>query len=196
MGPLIPHELLSPEWNNVIALIIGIAFGYIMEASGFSSSRKLIGVFYGYDFAVLRVFFTAAIVSMIGILYLSKLGYLNFDDLYIQPTYLNSAIIGGIIMGIGFVAGGFCPGTSLCAAAIGKLDGLVFIVGLMLGVVVFSEMFPLLEGTFNANNLGGITLKDTLGLSNEWTTFIFAVIAVIAFYGTTILGRYIRNVWY
>jgi len=196
MGPLIPNELLSPEWNNVIALIIGIAFGYIMEASGFSSSRKLVGVFYGYDFAVLRVFFTAAVVAMIGILYLSKLGHLNFEDLYIQPTYLNSAIIGGIIMGVGFVAGGFCPGTSLCAAAIGKIDGIVFIIGLMLGVVVFSEMFPLLEKTFNANNLGGVTLEDTLGLSNEWTTIIFAIIAVVAFYGTTILGRYIRNVWY
>ena len=196
MGPLIPNELLSPEWNNVIAVMIGLAFGYIMEASGFSSSRKLVGVFYGYDFAVLRVFFTAAVVSMIGILYMSKLGYVNFDDLYIQPTYLNSAIIGGLIMGVGFVAGGFCPGTSLCAAGIGKIDGIVFIIGLMLGVVVFSEFFPLLESTFNANNLGGVTLKDTLGLSNEWTTAIFAIIAVVAFYGTTILGRYIRNVWY
>ncbi len=196
MGPLIPHELLSPEWNNVIALIIGVAFGYLMEASGFSSSRKLAGVFYGYDFTVLRVFFTAAVVSMIGILYLSKLGYLNFDDLYIQPTYVDSAIIGGVIMGVGFVAGGFCPGTSLCAAAIGKIDGMVFILGLMLGVVIFSEMFPWLEGTFNAHNLGGVTLEDTLGLSNEWTTAIFAIIAVVAFYGTTILGRYIRNVWY
>ncbi|HHB78964.1 MAG TPA: sulfurtransferase [Saprospiraceae bacterium] len=196
MGPLIPHEILSPEWNNVIAVFIGLAFGFIMEASGFSSSRKLVGVFYGYDFAVLRVFFTAAIVSMIGILYLSKLGYLNFDDLYVQPTYLRSAIIGSVIMGLGFVTGGFCPGTSLCAAGIGKLDGLVFIIGLMIGVVIFSEMFPLLEKTFNADNLGGVTLKDTFGISYEMTTVLFTVIGVIAFYVTTIIGRKIRNVWY
>lgn len=196
MGPLIPNEIISPEWNNLVALLIGLSFGYIMEASGFSSSRKLVGVFYGYDWAVLRVFFTATVVAMIGILYMSKLGILNFDDLYIQPTYLDSAILGGVIMGIGFVAGGFCPGTSLCAAGIGKLDGVVFIIGLMLGVVVFSEFYPALEGIFNANNLGGITLEDSLGLSNEMTTFLFAVLAVVAFYVTTIIGRYVRNVWY
>ncbi len=45
----------------IIAILIGIAFGFILEASGFSSSRKLAGVFYGYDFAVLKVFFTAAV---------------------------------------------------------------------------------------------------------------------------------------
>ncbi len=196
MGPLIPNELLSPEWNNVVALVIGFAFGYIMEASGFSSSRKLVGVFYGYDFAVLRVFFTAAIVAMIGILYLSKLGYVNFDDLYIQPTYMKSVIIGGLIMGLGFVVGGFCPGTSLCAAGIGKIDGLVFIFGLMLGVVLFSEFFPYLESTFNANNLGGVTLKETLGLSHEWTVFLFTAIGIVAFYITTLIGRHIRKVYY
>ena len=62
MGPLIPNEIIPFEWSSIIAIVIGICFGFILEASGFSSSRKLAGVFYGYDFAVLKVFFTAAIV--------------------------------------------------------------------------------------------------------------------------------------
>ena len=61
MGPLIPNGIIPEEWNSIIAILIGIAFGFILEASGFSSSRKLAGVFYGYDFAVLKVFFTAAL---------------------------------------------------------------------------------------------------------------------------------------
>ena len=129
MGPLIPNEIISFEWNSIIAIVIGIFFGFILEASGFSSSRKLAGVFYGYDFAVLKVFFTAALVSAIGILYLDYLGYLDMSILYIHPTYLWGAIIGGAIMGVGFVAAGFCPGTSLCAVAIGKKDAFVYVFG-------------------------------------------------------------------
>ena len=152
MGPLIPNELIPHEWNNIIALLIGIAFGYILEASGFSSSRKLAGVFYGYDFVVLKVFFTAAIVSIIGLLYMDYLGYVDIGQLYIHPTYLWGAIIGGIIMGAGFVAGGFCPGTSLCGVAIGKIDAMVYVVGIMIGVFIFQNythfLSPFITDTF------------------------------------------------
>ena len=41
MGPLIPNGILTDEWNIIIAVLIGLAFGFILEASGFSSSRKL-----------------------------------------------------------------------------------------------------------------------------------------------------------
>ena len=75
MGPLTYFDIISTEWNYVIALLIGMGFGYIMEASGFSSSRKLIGEFYGYDFAVLRVFFTATLVAIIGLLYMGYFGW-------------------------------------------------------------------------------------------------------------------------
>ena len=134
MGPLIPNGVLTAEWNIIIAVLIGLAFGFILEASGFSSSRKLAGVFYGYDFAVLKVFFTAALVSVIGMYYMNYLGWIDMSMLYIHPTYLWGAIVGGAIMGIGFVAGGFCPGTSLCAVAIGKLDAWIYVLGILIGV--------------------------------------------------------------
>ena len=145
MGPLIPNGVIPYEWNNIIAILIGIFFGFILEASGFSSSRKLAGVFYGYDFAVLKVFFTAALVALIGILYMDYLGYLNMEQLYIHPTYLWGAIIGGIIMGVGFVSAGFCPGTSLCAVAIGKIDAIVYVIGIMVGIFIFSELYTVFE---------------------------------------------------
>ncbi len=107
MGPLIPNGIIATEWNYVIAIFIGMAFGYILEASGFSSSRKLAGVFYGYDFVVLKVFFTAAVVAVIGLYYLDYLNWVDIAQLYVHPTYLWAAIIGGVIMGFGFLAGGF-----------------------------------------------------------------------------------------
>jgi hypothetical protein len=196
MGPLIPNGVIPYEWNSIIAILIGIAFGFILEASGFSSSRKLAGVFYGYDFAVLKVFFTAALVSMIGILYMDYLGYLDMTQLYIHPTYLWSAIIGGVIMGVGFVAGGFCPGTSLCAVAIGKIDAIVYVFGIMVGIFIFSELFDLFQPLYDGDFYGNITLMDTFGINPYWIAFIFSIIAIIAFVATDLIRKRTKKVFY
>jgi len=196
MGPLIPNELIPLEWNFIIAILIGIAFGYILEASGFSSSRKLTGVFYGYDFAVLKVFFTAAIVAVIGLYYLDYLNIIDISQLYIQPTYLWAAIIGGVIMGVGFLAGGFCPGTSLCAVAIGKIDGIVFVIGLMIGVFIFSESFSLIEPLVTSSNLGHITLSESLGVPSYWLILIITIIAIIAFAFSDWVRSKVKKVFY
>lgn len=196
MGPLIPNGIIPMEWDSIIAIIIGIAFGFVLEASGFSSSRKLAGVFYGYDFAVLKVFFTAAAVSVIGIYYMDYLGYLDINQLYVHPTYLWAAILGGIIMGVGFVAGGFCPGTSLCAVAIGKLDAWVYVGGIMIGVFVFSELYSFFEPVYNGYYLGNITLVDSFGWNPYWVIFIFSIIAIVAFVVSDVVRKKVKKVFY
>ncbi len=196
MGPLIPNGLISSDWNYIIAILIGMAFGYILEASGFSSSRKLAGQFYGYDFAVLKVFFTSAVVAVIGLYYMDYLNWIDISQLYIHPTYLWAAIIGGMIMGVGFLAGGFCPGTSLCAVAIGKIDGMVFTLGLVLGIFIFSESFSALEPFFEGSNLGHITLVDSFNISPYWIIFIFTIIALVAFYFSDWVRSKVKKVFY
>lgn len=196
MGPLIPNGVLPEEWNYIIAILIGLAFGYILEASGFSSSRKLVGVFYGYDFAVLKVFFTSAVVAVIGLYYMDYLNWLDISQLYVHPTYLWASIIGGMIMGVGFLSGGFCPGTSLCAVAIGKIDGMVFTVGLMIGIFLFGELFDFMEPLFDGSYLGYITLVDSLGISPYWIIFVFTIIALIAFYFSDWVRSRVKKVFY
>lgn len=166
MGPLISNELISSNSNMFFAFLIGIGFGFILEASGFSSSRKLVGVFYGYDTVVLKVFFTAALTAMIGLLFLSLFDWIDLDLVYINPTYLYSTIVGGVIMGAGFIIGGFCPGTSFCAASIGKIDAMFFVGGLFLGIFIFAEAYPLLEGFYKAKFMGIPTLSNVLGLKD------------------------------
>lgn len=196
MGPLIPNGVISMEWDSIIAIIIGIAFGFVLEASGFSSSRKLAGVFYGYDFAVLKVFFTAAAVSVIGIYYMDYLGYLDISQLYVHPTYLWGAIIGGVIMGAGFVAAGFCPGTSLCAVAIGKLDAWIYVGGIMIGVFIFSEFYTFFEPIYDGYYFGNITLVDSFGWNPYWVIFIFSIIAIVAFVASDIVRKKVKKVFY
>jgi hypothetical protein len=196
MGPLIPNGVIPAEWDSIIAILIGIAFGFVLEASGFSSSRKLAGVFYGYDFAVLKVFFTAALVAVIGVYYMDYLGYLDVNQLYVHPTYLWGAIIGGVIMGLGFVAGGFCPGTSLCAVAIGKIDAIVYVGGIMVGVFIFSEMYTFFEPIYDGYFYGNITLEDSLGINPYWFVFIFSIIAIVAFVVADMVRKRVKKVFY
>lgn len=193
MGPLIPQGLIAGGWDFVIALLLGMAFGFILEASGFSSSRNINGVFYGYNFVVLRVFFTAVVVCMVGLMYFDYMGWINFDMLYILPTFPAPMITGAAIMGIGFVMAGFCPGTSYTAMAIGKLDGWVFTGGLFLGIFIFSEAFPLFEDFYYKGNLGSITIGEMFGISNQLFTFIFVIIAIVAFYVTWLIEKRVRK---
>jgi hypothetical protein len=183
MGPLTPF-IISEEFSLVIGFFLGIGFGFVLEQAGFSSTRKLVGLFYGYDFTVLRVFFTAGITAMAGVLLMDHYGFLNKEILYINPAFINSALVGGAIMGAGFIIGGFCPGTSVCALAIGKLDALAFVAGIITGVWGFTELFPSLEKLYLAGNLGGMRFSEYLGMSDITFAFLLAAIAIISFAAT------------
>lgn len=196
IGSIISSGIISPAWDNLFAVLLGMGFGFALESSGFSSSRKIIGTFFGYDFVVVKVFFTAAIFASLGLLYLSYLGLLDFSTLYIQPTFMTSAIIGGIIMGIGFAMGGFCPGTSLCAAAVGRLDGLVFFGGMFIGVFMFSESFPLFEKMFYSGTQGAKMINTVLGISPELFTFLLVFAALGMFIGASWLEKKVKKVEY
>jgi len=182
MGPLLVNELISSSANLLMAFLIGIGFGFVLESSGFSSSRKLAGVFYGYDTVVLKVFFTAGITAMLGLLFFSLFGWIDLSLIFVNPTYMPSAIAGGVIMGAGFIMGGFCPGTSVCAAAIGKIDALVFIGGIFIGVFAFGEAYPLWESFFKAGFQGYPRLNEVIGVSQGVLALLIVLIAFGAFY--------------
>jgi hypothetical protein len=182
MGPIV---LLSDaaEWINLLTgFLIGIGFGFALEQAGFSSSRKLAGMFYGYDTTVLKVFFTAAIVAMVGSQLLKYFGLIDMDLVYVNPYYPYAAIIGGVIMGAGFVMGGFCPGTGISAFSIGKIDALVFLLGGLMGAFLFGETFPYIQNIYMAHPKGAVKLSETLGMSDGVLILMIIIIALIMFW--------------
>lgn len=182
MGPIVPLFEISEEVNLLIGFLIGIGFGFTLEQAGFSSSRKLAGMFYGYDITVLKVFFTAAITAMLGLLFMNYFGMIDMGIVYINQYYMSSAIVGGVIMGAGFIIGGFCPGTSVCAAAIGKIDAMYFIGGSMIGILLFGQTYPLWQELHNSQFLGSLKLSDSIGVSDGLLGFVVIVAAVLMFW--------------
>ena len=172
-----------PEWLSLlIAFLIGIGFGFALERAGFSSSRKLAGIFYGYDTTVIKVFFTAALVALVGSQFMSYLGLLDLSKVYVNEFYTGASIIGGVIMGAGFIMGGFCPGTGLSAVSIGKIDAMVFLAGGFLGAFLFAESWPLINGLANSGNKGPMRINEILGISPAGFTLLLIVVAIGMFW--------------
>ncbi|GAB4273494.1 MAG: hypothetical protein Kow0080_21020 [Candidatus Promineifilaceae bacterium] len=181
--PLVWSEILGHWGQYIVYLLIGFAFGYVLEISGFGYSPKLAAQFYFKDMTVLKVMFTAIIVAMVLIFGASAIGLLDYNLIWVNPTYLWPGILGGIIMGFGFIIGGFCPGTSLVAAATAKLDGIFFVLGVFFGIFLFGETVDNYAEFWNSSYMGRFTLPDWLGVSTGWVVLGVVLMALFMFWG-------------
>ncbi len=161
--PLYVFERISDAQGLVVAFVLGLGFGGFLERAGFGSSCRLCAQFYLYDMTVLKVMFTAIVTAAVGLWLFSAIGWLDLPALYLTPTALAPQLAGGLLLGAGFIIGGYCPGTSVTASATGSGDAMVFLVGFAAGVALYAA-FPGLEAWFAADNVGEVTLPAALGL--------------------------------
>lgn len=183
MAPFYKMGFFGEQTSFLIALIIGISFGFWLERAGFGNSRKLALQFYFQDMTVLKVMFTAIIVAMLGLMYLTLFGWIDISLVYINPTFLGAQAIGGLILGVGFVIGGYCPGTAVVGASTGRIDGFVFIAGALFGMFVFGEIVPSIEGLFYSGDMGAVRLPEYFNLPTGVIGFLAILMAVGMFLG-------------
>lgn len=189
MGPFPLQELFGSSGVYVIHLLIGFAFGYVLEISGFGDSPKLAAQFYFKDMTVIKVMFTGIIVAMVLIFLFAGLGLIDYNMLWVNPTYLWPGIVGGLIMGVGFIVGGFCPGTSLVAVATLKLDGIFFVLGVLFGIFAFGETVEYYDEFWNSSYMGRYTLMDLFNTETGWITLAVVVMAIFMFWGSEQLEK-------
>ena len=172
----------------VASLLIGIAFGVALERAGFGSSRRLSGIFYFRDMAVLKVMFTAVIVAMLGVTYAKAFGWVTMENVFFLHTIYAAQIVGGLIFGIGFVMSGWCPGTGAVGLASGKIDALVFLLGAIGGSMLYNEVYPSLAPIIQGDR-GVIFAYDSLGISEASFAFFFTLISVGCFWGAEYIEK-------
>jgi uncharacterized membrane protein YedE/YeeE len=182
-APFLKFGMFGDETSLVIAFVIGIAFGFALERAGFGSAKKLISQFYLNDLAVLKVMFTAIVTAMLGLTYLGWMGFLDLSLVYLVPTHVGPQVVGGLLLGFGFIVGGYCPGTSVAATATGKIDALVFLAGMFAGTLIFAEAFPLVKGFYESGSGAALTLPQALGLPYGVVVFAVVLMALGAFWG-------------
>lgn len=179
--PFFKFGYFNEEVSLIFAFIIGIGFGFFLERAGFGSARKLAAQFYFFDMSVLKVMFTAIVTAMLGVFYLSWTGFMDLSLVYLTDTYLVPQIVGGLLLGVGFVIGGYCPGTSVVACSTGKLDGVVYLLGMMAGIFFFGLVYPLIKELYYATPMGKVTLPELLNIPYGVIVFAVVVMAVGAF---------------
>ncbi|MHC1741405.1 MAG: rhodanese-like domain-containing protein [Syntrophobacteraceae bacterium] len=180
---------LSTANAHLAALVIGGFFGFSLEQAGFGSSKRLAGIFYFRDMAVLKVMFSALVTAMIGLGYLLALGWVRPDQLYFMPTVYGAQIVGGLLFGLGFVMSGWCPGTAAVGLASGKMDALVFLGGALLGSILFNELFPVVKSLYAWGESGVVFVYDAVGLSRAAFAFSLTLVAVGCFWGSEYIER-------
>ena len=181
-----PYDLVASvgvTGSYLIYLAIGFAFGFILESSGFGDSRRLAGQFYFSELAVVKVMFTAIVVAMILIFWATALGVLDYNEIWVAPTYLWPGIAGGVIMGIGFILGGYCPGTSVVSVATLKIDGMFFFLGHVAGALFFGETVSFITTFWNSGYLGRFTLPELLHVETGVTVVLVVCLALAMFLG-------------
>jgi len=193
MFPL-PLERLGHVGVNILYVVTGFFFGFMLEQAGFGNSRNLASQFYLRDMRVLKVMFTAIITAMLLLFALEVAGLIRPGTLYINPTHLWPGILGGFIFGVGFVIGGYCPGTSLVSAATLKLDGIFFVLGMVLGMLVFGETLPLFQAFFDASGaMGELTLPQVFGVSKGVVVVLVVALALGMFAAAEAVESYFRK---
>lgn len=192
-APFYKFAAFGDEAALVVAFLIGIGFGFFLERAGFGSARKLTAQFYFKDLAVFKVMFTAIVTAMLGIFYLSWIGVVDLSLVYFGPTYLVPQIVGGLLLGIGFVIGGYCPGTSMVAMATGKIDAVLFVLGVMAGIFVYGEAWPAVQGFANSTPMGEVTLPQLTGLPYGLIVFLVVLLALGGFKGAEALERWMAR---
>jgi hypothetical protein len=91
--------------TTAITLILGLAFGLLLNKAGLTKYNKIVNVFRFTDMGVLKFMMTALAVAMSGLYALKALGFLTFPN--VPGTYIVGNLVGGLIFGGGMALAGY-----------------------------------------------------------------------------------------
>lgn len=196
MTGLFPLIFAVDEIRLLTAIGLGFMFGFTLERAGFGNARKLAGQFYLNDMTVFKVMFTAILVAMVGMRTFAAVGWLDMSRIWINPTFMWAQIVGGFLLGAGFIMSGLCPGTSVVSAASGRIDGLVTFGGIFIGSFLFAvliDWFPALESLYTAGSMGDSILPQLLGLPTPIVVLAIVIMAGGAFIGAEKVEKHFQQ---
>jgi len=179
-----------PLYDGGVAsgLLAGILFGFVLEGAGFGSPRKLVAQFQLRDWAVFKVMFTAVVVCAAGLWLAEAAGMIKPNAVYVPTLWFWAVAAGGALMGAGFAIGGYCPGTSAAGLASGRVDAVVFIIGMVGGIWLFAAFFDGLRPLYGAaKGPDGQSLDALLGLP---AIVVIGILAAVCAVGYAVARRF------
>ncbi len=146
----------------ILAIILGSLFGFALHRVGATNPQVIINMLRLTDLHLVKVILFAIAVS-------STLMFIGMAAGLIDPAHLSvkanywGVFAGGVILGVGWVLAGYCPGTGVAAIGDGRKDAIFFVFGGLCGAFIYMLVFSKFKDTYLLENiLGG---KVTLALT-------------------------------
>ena len=113
---------------------------------------------------------------------LDMLWLVDSSTFSIPTTFFWAMLIGGALLGIGLNVGGYCPGTSVVGFFSGRIDGLFFMIGMMIGIFLFALLFEYIEPLYHAaKGAERQTLAELTGLPAWFIVVSLLIMAIVGF---------------
>lgn len=158
-------------------LLIGVAMGFFIQRVRASSPGMIVRNLRLENLSVIKFMALTMAVGMVLVYGLNLVipSAMHFD---VKPTYVLGVLLGGLVFGVGFGIGGYCPGTSVVGIGEGRKDALVAMLGGVVGALVFTLVYAtLIAPIVKVADLGKITLADVTHAS----PFVLAVVVSAVF---------------
>lgn len=179
MYPLFTTGSIDGNTNLLYGLIIGIVFGYILERTGFGSSKHIASIFYFKNLRVSQTMISAIVTAATWIVIASYFGWIDYNQMFIPLVYVWPYLVGGIIFGTGMAIAGWCPGTAVVGFASGKIDAVVFMLGMLSGMYVFFVEYDKIADFVNSGYIGRYTIDKLVGGNMYTTSYLVTIILAI-----------------
>ena len=177
-------SLDSPR-NLVYGLLVGIAFGFLLQRGTLSRYRVILSQLLLARHVMLRVMLTAIVVGSAGIWFMHEQWNVS---LHVKSAALLANIAGGVIFGLGMATLGYCPGTAVAAIGEGSRHAIAGALGMLAGAAIYAEAYGWVKDhVLGVWAFGEVTLADQTGLS-PWV-FVAATAVIAAVVMLLLKGR-------
>lgn len=143
-----------------LAIVVGGAFGFVLDRIGATNPDYIIGMLRLTRLHLMKTILLGIGVSSLLMFGGLMAGLIEPGHLSVKSTYIG-VFIGGIMLGLGFALAGYCPGTGLAAAATGRRDALLFVLGGLVGAAAYMAAYSGVKATGILDAIAGG--KATLG---------------------------------
>lgn len=174
--------------NIVLAIVIGAAFGAVLDRIGATNPNWIGGMLTLRRLHLMKTILLAIGVGSILMFGGQMAGLVDVGHMSVKGAYIG-VFIGGLMLGAGWAASGYCPGTGVCAAATGRKDALFFIAGGLLGAAAYMATYPAWKasgmldaiwgGKVTLGTVPGSEFAGVMGMSGDILGIVLGLVFVL-----------------
>jgi uncharacterized membrane protein YedE/YeeE len=168
----------------IIGLLMGVVFGFAFEKSRMMEPGSLIGQFQFRRFIMMKMLFAAVATSLVVLAVLHGSGLVQLS---VKPALIGNMVVGGLLLGVGIVMTGSCPGTAAAQIGAGYKDAWATVFGGLIGAAIYGYNQTAIDKALDWSgigfgNLGKMTLVNLVpGGFVGWALGIAALLVVAMF---------------